>query len=50
MALSMTEMQLKRDATNGTRKNRDVASAVDLRALFESHAPAMYRTIFTAIS
>ena len=45
MVLSMTEMQLNRDATDGTRKSRGVASAVDLGALFESHAPAMYRTI-----
>ena len=45
MALSMTEMQLSRDATNGDLKNRGGASAVDLGALFESHASAMYRTI-----
>jgi RNA polymerase sigma factor (sigma-70 family) len=45
MVLSMTEMQLSRDATNGTLKDRGGASAVDLGALFESHAPAMYRTI-----
>jgi RNA polymerase sigma factor (sigma-70 family) len=41
----MTEMQLNRDATNGTAKDRGADSAVDLGALFESHAPAMYRTI-----
>jgi RNA polymerase sigma factor (sigma-70 family) len=45
MDLSMTEMQLDRDATNETRKDRGVASTVDLGALFESHAPAMYRTL-----
>jgi RNA polymerase sigma factor (sigma-70 family) len=45
MVLSMTEIQLNRDATDGTRKNRGAASAVDLGVLFESHAPAMYRTI-----
>jgi RNA polymerase sigma factor (sigma-70 family) len=45
MVLSMTETQLSRDTTNGTLKNRGGASAVDLGALFESHAPAMYRTI-----
>jgi RNA polymerase sigma factor (sigma-70 family) len=45
MVVSMTEMQLNRDATNGTRKDRGLASAADLGVLFESNAPAMYRTI-----
>jgi RNA polymerase sigma-70 factor (ECF subfamily) len=50
MVLSMTEMQLSRDATNGDLKNRGGDSAVDLGALFESHAPAMYRTILAYTS
>lgn len=41
----MTETQLNRDATNGTRSSRGVASAVDRGALLESHALSMYRTI-----
>ena len=45
MALSMTEMQLDRDSINGTPKDRGADPTVDLGALFESHAPAMYRTI-----
>jgi RNA polymerase sigma factor (sigma-70 family) len=45
MALSITETWLSRDATNGTVTKGDGSSAVDLAALFDSHAPAMYRTI-----
>jgi RNA polymerase sigma-70 factor (ECF subfamily) len=45
MASSMTETRLSRDATNGNVTKRGGSSAVDLEALFESHASAMYRTI-----
>src|SRR5688572_21091853 len=45
MVLSMTETRLGRDATNGGVMNDGGASAVDLGALFEAHASAMYRTI-----
>jgi RNA polymerase sigma-70 factor, ECF subfamily len=45
MVLFMTETQLSRDLTNGGVRKAAEASAVDLGALFESHAPAMFRTI-----
>jgi RNA polymerase sigma-70 factor (ECF subfamily) len=45
MAASMMETQLARDATTGDVSDEDGASAADLGALFESHAPAMFRTI-----
>ena len=41
----MTETQLSRDLTNGGVRKEGGASSVDLGALFESHAPAMFRTI-----
>jgi RNA polymerase sigma-70 factor (ECF subfamily) len=45
MVLSMTETQLSRGPTNGSVRKDGGASAIDLGALFESHAPAMFRTI-----
>ena len=45
MVLLMTETQLGRDATTGDVRNDTGAPAADLGALFESHAPAMFRTI-----
>jgi RNA polymerase sigma-70 factor (ECF subfamily) len=44
MALT-TEAQLTRGATNGEETTDRGAQAVDVGALFESHAPELYRTI-----
>jgi RNA polymerase sigma-70 factor (ECF subfamily) len=39
------EAPLSRDVSEGAREDRDAGSAVDLGALFEMHAPGMYRAI-----
>jgi RNA polymerase sigma-70 factor (ECF subfamily) len=45
MVLSMTEARLDRDATNAEVRAHAGGSSPALGALFEAHAPAMYRTI-----
>jgi RNA polymerase sigma factor (sigma-70 family) len=44
MAL-LTEARLSRDTTDGTNRRDVSARELDLGALFESHAPGLYRTI-----
>jgi RNA polymerase sigma-70 factor (ECF subfamily) len=45
VVFSLTEARLSRDATNAEVGSDAGGSGADLGALFEAHAPAMYRTI-----